>query len=135
MNLRPPAPETNALPFDQLAGKRLILKLKSIGFVTGLSKWIEAFLDNQMQRVEVNDKSSKWTNVYKGVLQGSVMGLTLFLCYINDMPQQIKNELKLFADDEKLFTLVDSRSYCESLQNDLNALADWSKKWQLDFHP
>ena len=51
------------------------------------------------------------------------------------MPQQIKNELKLFADDAKLFTPVDSRSDCESLHNDFNALADWSKRWLLDFRP
>ena len=51
------------------------------------------------------------------------------------MPQQIKNELKLLADDAKLFAYVNHRSDCESLQNDLNSLADWSKKWQLEFHP
>ena len=51
------------------------------------------------------------------------------------MPQQIKNEFKLFADDAKLFAYVKHQSDCESLQNDLNSLADWSKKWQLEFHP
>ena len=115
--------------------KRLIKKLKSISFETGLLKWIEAFLHNRIQRVVVNNKPSELASVYSGVPHGSVIGPTLFLCYLNDMPLQIKNELKLFADDAKLFTLVDSRSDCESLQNDLNALTDWSKKWLLNFHP
>ena len=51
------------------------------------------------------------------------------------MPQQIKNEVKLFDDKAKVFTLVDSRSDNKSLQNGLNALADWSNNWLLDFHP
>ena len=72
---------------------------------------------------------------FSEVPQGSLIGHTLFLCYTNDTPQQIKTELKLFAGDAKLFTLVDSRSDCESLQNDLNAFAYWSKQWLLDFHP
>ena len=60
---------------------------------------------------------------------------TLLLCYIHDMPQQIKYEFKLFANDAKLFSYVNHQSDSESLQNDLNSLADWSKKWQLEFHP
>ena len=59
-----------------------------------------------------------------GVSQGSAIGPTLFLCYINDMPQQIKNELKLFADHAKLFAYVNLRSDCESPRNDLNLFAD-----------
>ena len=57
-----------------LPHKRLIVKLKSVGFETELLKWIEAFLHNRVQRVVVNDKSSEWTSVYSGVPQGSVIG-------------------------------------------------------------
>ena len=74
------------------------------------------------------------TSVYSGVPPGSVNGPTQFHCYINDTPQQIKNELKLFAPDAKLFTPVDSRKDGKTLQKDSNTLADWSNKWLLDFH-
>ena len=121
--------------YDTLPHKPLLVKLKTMGFETGLLKWIEAFLSNRKQRVVVNDKLSGWASVTSGVPQGSVIGPILFLCYINDMPQQIKNEFKLFADDAKLFAYVKHQSDCESLQNDINSLADWSKKWQLEFHP
>ena len=52
--------------YDTVPHKRLIIKLKSISFETGLLKWIEAFLHNRIQRVVVNDKPSEWTSVYSG---------------------------------------------------------------------
>ena len=56
----------------------------------------------------VNNKASEWSFVDSGVPQGSVLGPTFFLCYINDLPYIINYELKLFANDVKLFAKVDS---------------------------
>ena len=104
------------------------MKLNSLGFETKLLTWIEAFLRHREQRVILNNEASEWSFVDRGVPQGSVFGPTLFLCYINDLPHNINHELKLFADDVKLFAKVDNALNDESLQNDLNAISEWSHK-------
>ena len=43
--------------------------------------------------------------------------------------------IKLFADDAKLFHTVNTEQYCQQIQQDLNSLQVWAKKWQLNFHP
>ena len=64
-----------------------------------MSKWFEDFLIYRKQRVMIGEVSSKWTDVLRGVLQGSVLGPLLFLIYINDLPDKIEIVTKLFADE------------------------------------
>ena len=99
-------------------------------------KWIDSFLTDRIQRVVVNGIPSSWTPVKSGVPQGSVLGPTLFLCYINDLPSVVKNNhVKLFADATKIYKAIAERRDCDALQSDLHQLSLWSNKWKLDFYP
>ena len=67
-----------------------------------------------------------------GVPQGSVLGPSLFIIYINDLSSNLKSsECLLFADDAKIFKRVDSLADCSQLQSDLNRLMLWCSKWKL----
>ena len=58
------------------------------------------------------------------------------MLYINDLPNVAKNtKVALFADDAKCFLNIGSLDDCQLLQNDLNALVDWSSTWELNIHP
>ena len=57
------------------------------------------------------------------------------MIYINDLPANVKSQIKMFADDTKLFTRVDVPNNHETMQNDLDELMQRSNKWQLKFHP
>ena len=54
-------------------------------------------------RVTVRGSCSHWVEVISGVPQGSVLGPLLFLIYVNDLPTWIKTNIKMFADDTKLW--------------------------------
>ena len=69
-----------------------------------------------------------------GVPQGSVLGPTLFLLFINDMPDVLSSAVKMFADDTKVYRPVPLKQDCAALQRDLDALMAWSDAWQLPFN-
>ena len=60
-------------------------------------------------RVKVNGKVLMWATVLSRVPQGSVLGTFLILLYVNDLPDWIVNNMRLFADDAKIWTKLDRR--------------------------
>ena len=78
---------------------------------------------------------SKWADVSSGIPQGSVLGPILFVIYINDLPNEIKSDIYMFADDTKLFRTIKTNDDQCILQDDLEELTAWSTKWLLTFHP
>ena len=74
--------------------------------------------------------------VLSGVPQGSVLGPVLFLIFINDLPDNIRSSVCLFADDCVLYRNINSLTLtdCQILQDDLNSLALWETDWQMKFN-
>ena len=64
----------------------------------------------------VNGEESNPASVTSGIPQDSVLGPVLFSIYINDLPDVVRNPVKLFADDTKLYSVVDSVERKEDLQ-------------------
>ena len=70
--------------------------------------WIHDFLSECSQKVVVAQSQSSETAVASGVPQGSVLGPTLFLIYINDLPDHVNCKVSLFADDTLMYKTVDT---------------------------
>ena len=121
--------------FDSVPHRRLLGKLESYGIQGDALGWIQAFLTGRKQKVTINGHSSEWTDVKSGVPQGSVIAALLFVVYINDLPENIKSHLYLFADDCKFFRQITSPEDTSIMQKDLDTLLEWSKIWLLKFHP
>jgi hypothetical protein len=121
--------------FDKVPHKRLMSKLEAYGIAGRVGAWIQDFLANRKQRVVVNGEKSDWANVTSGIPQGSVLGPTLFVIFINDLPETVLSKLYLFADDTKLYSLIRNHEDQLALQQDLSQLNLWSEKWMLRFHP
>ena len=77
-----------------------------------------------------------WKPILAGVPQGSIIGPLLFLIYINDLPNELKSNVKLFADDTSLFTIVkDINESASILNNDLLLISKWAFNWKMLFNP
>lgn len=120
--------------FDTVPHKRLIHKLRGYGITGNLLGWIKNFLNERKQKVVLNGAESNWSHVTSGIPQGSVLGPILFTIYINDLPDVVDNIAKLFADDTKVYAVVNNIEEQDTLQKDLDNLVDWSDKWLLKFN-
>jgi len=65
------------------------------------------------------DESSEWIPVISGMPQGSVLGVLLFLVFINDIPAVVNHIIRLFAEDSKLIGVIKNNSdlICSILTN------------------
>lgn len=119
--------------FDSIVYSKLLFKLSSLGIAGKLLAWLTAFLHNRSQCVAIENVFSSVSSVISGVPQGSVLGPVLFLVFINDIDVicQGRSRIKLFADDLKIYNIVDITNPTASLQLSLDQLVIWSAEWQL----
>jgi hypothetical protein len=121
--------------FDKVSHARLLYKLQWYGIRGPALDWINSFLTNRTQQVVVDGVESQESWVTSGVPQGSVLGPILFLIYINDLPEYVKSNVRLFADDTILYRSIKSERDSRILQDDLDRLVDWERDWLMEFHP
>ena len=112
--------------FDSVPHQRLLSKLDAYGIRGPLKAWTKDFLLDRKQRVVVNGKLSSWSLVLSGIPHGSVLGPILFVIFINDLSDQIRSTVKIFADDTKVFRALHEPEDYSYLQDDLDRLVEWS---------
>ena len=58
------------------------------------------------------------------------------LAYINDLPDSLKSsDARIFADDSLLYLTVNGANGNKQLQEDISALEEWERVWQMSFNP
>ena len=116
-------------------------KLKSYVISSQIFGLISSFLSNRRLQVVLEGKSSQEYPVNAGVPQGSIVGATLFLLYISDLPEDVICNIAIYADDTTLYSKCHQVSDClqqlelpSELESDLRDTVDWNKKWLVDFN-
>jgi hypothetical protein len=117
--------------FDRVWHKGLLTKLMSLGIGGQLYRWLRDFLSGRSIRVVLNGQVSSTAKINAGVPQGSILGPTLFLVFINDLSNVVQSQIDMFADDTTLSAVSSSRSRLsiyQSLQSDLDNISLWAEK-------
>ena len=111
-------------PFDTvgLPHKRLLAKLEGYGVTGKCLAWINAFMDGRKQRVIINGEESSWEDVTNGIPQGSVQGPVIFVIFINDIPDVVKQSVQMLVDDTKMWSKICNLKDCVYLQQYIDIL-------------
>lgn len=122
-----------AKAFDSVSHTKLLHKLAGYGITGDLFNCLTDFLHNRIQRVVLPNGVSSFKSVLSGVPQGSVLGPLLFLLYINDITDLFTGavNIKLFADDIKIYLEITDNSDFAVFQNSIDDIAYWASTWQL----
>ena len=113
--------------FDTKDHGILLKKLEHYGIRGIANQWVSNYLTERFQYVQYNNISSDYMSIKCGVPQGSILGPTLFLLYINDICR-ISTVIKmiLFADDTNLFySGNDLLNVCNTMSSELGKLNKW----------
>ena len=120
--------------FDSVSHPKLLVKLQAYGITGNLFTWLTEFLHGRSQTVKLGVTRSHPVHVLSGVPQGSVLGPTLFLLYINDICDifdGLNVTCKLYADDIKLYSSYNVNVPQYDLMIAISRLHNWSVTWQL----
>ena len=123
-----------AKAFNKVPHRRLLHKLDYYGIRRSTHKWISSWLLGRSQRIVLDGQAAGPLPVLSGVPQGWVLGPISFLIFINDLPDNIKSSVCLFADDCVLYRNIYSLQDCLILQEDLDSLGRWETNWQMKFN-
>ena len=121
--------------FDKVNHLILLHKLELTGITGKILNWLKNFLTNRTQQVVIDGATSNPAKVQSGVPQGTVLGPVLFIVYMNDLHNVIKNSLlKCFADDSKIIKSIQNLEDREKLIEDLEAVLQWTEDNSMKFN-
>ena len=96
---------------------------------------LENYRSHRLQKVALNGRTSSWRPVLASVPQSSILGSLLFLVYINDFPDKLKSNAKLFADDTSLYAIItDKNESANILNDDLQLISKSVLNWKMLFN-
>ena len=107
--------------FDKVWHRGFLHKMKAYGITGNLINWF-----NRRQKVVIKNNSSAYCEISAGVPQGSVLGLLLFIIYINDIADKLISLSRLFADDTLFgYSNQDTMQLKNVIAHDLNEMDIW----------
>ena len=107
--------------FDMVPYNILLSKLERYRFDGWTVQWMKNWLKDWVQRVVVSGSMSGWRSVMSDAPR--VLGLILFNIFISGIDNGVKCTLSKFADDTKLWSVVDTTEGWDAIQRDLDRLS------------
>ena len=126
---------------DRVSHTGVLHKARVYGISGDLHRWLQDYLCNRTLQVLISGQTSARCPVKAGVPQGSILGPTLFLVYVNDLEDHlpIGSNLASFADDTTLYaeiaTLAAVPDNTRVLQAAVDLVSSWGSDWKVQFEP
>ena len=127
--------------FDRVSHLGVLHKIRSYGLDGTLHRWLTSYLTDRNLQVVVGGVTSQPFPIAAGVPQGSILGPTLFLLYVNDAADVLLDGVSpaTYADDTTLYSTMSSMetamATCQTFQTGVNKLAQWGATWRIQFEP
>ena len=127
--------------FDKVSHLGLLAKIQGYSIRGSLLRWLTDYLDNHKIQAVVGGNTSNSFAIHYVVPQGSILGPTLFLLYINDDEDNLPHNvyLAVYADDTTLYATIQLEESPEArnraLQSALTHMQEWSMTWRVAFEP
>lgn len=123
-----------AKAFDKIDHSILLKKLLTFRLHPNLVHLIKSYLNQRTQIVCVYGEKSAPIVPKSSVPQGSILSPLLFALFINDLPQLIRANILLFADDLKIFLKIQNHNDARLLQKDIETVVNWCKNNNLQLN-
>ena len=119
--------------FDLVDHKILIQKLAAYILSNASLRWFISYLESRQQTIQYDRGIATYSYIQSGFPQGSILGPTLFLLFVNDLPLFLKHCFcDLFVDDATVHTSsTDIDTINEEISADLLQIIYWSKRNKL----
>ena len=93
--------------FDTVEHPILLNQLSQMGITGVAHTWLRDYISNRTQAISTGSCRSEEYHLTAGVLQGSVLGPIIFLCYVKPLADVIAQHMSTnhgYADDDQLYT-------------------------------
>ena len=113
--------------FDTVDHKLMLSKLSNLNISYRVIRWFASYLENRSQVTKISNITSEPGNLDCGVPQGSILGLLLFIIYIDSLPAKLGNySCYLYTDDTAIVTTGDEvENVASNLENALTISHEW----------
>ena len=123
--------------FDQVWRQKLLLSLHEKNIPMKFIRWLNCFLSDRQAKVRFADATSHFRPMRQGLPQGSVLSPLLFILFINNLAEILPKDaqIALFADDVTLLATNRKKELAvKELQELIDIVVKWSKKWKLNLN-
>jgi hypothetical protein len=120
--------------FDSVSHEKLFARLKQYGIKGVLLSWLKQFFTGRSHKTRVDTALSNIAALLSGVIQGSGIGPTAFIIYLDDLAKLLEAhgiKCKIFADDIKVYLSLIKVNCTIVLQTALDLIGSWASEWQL----
>ena len=118
--------------YDRVWRQGLFYKMQKLGIAGRMYSWIKNFLSCRTIQTSCDNKISSQRTLEEGLPQGSALSCTLFLLFMNDLPDVISCQKALYADDLLIWSKgSDMRALNQAINADLTTISSYCQLWKI----